>query len=85
MKELAKVTEALPATGNKVWIVENSSVCSTIMDTVSDAPIICTHGQLRAASWRLLDLLTDAHCTLYYSGDLDPEGILIADRYHAPP
>ncbi|HWL12431.1 MAG TPA: DUF2399 domain-containing protein, partial [Ureibacillus sp.] len=62
------------------WIAENSSVCSTIMDALPNAPIICTHGQLRAASWRLLDLLVEANCTLYYSGDLDPEGLLIADR-----
>ncbi|WNF24871.1 TIGR02679 family protein [Mesobacillus jeotgali] len=80
MKELAKVEKIIPASGRMVWIVENSSVASTMMDAVPDAPIICTHGQLRAAGWRLLDQLAEAGCTLYYSGDLDPEGILIADR-----
>lgn len=80
MKELTKVDRIWPATGNKVWIVENSSVCSTIMDAVPSAPIICTHGQLRMASWRLLDMLVQANCTLFYSGDLDPEGLVIAER-----
>jgi uncharacterized protein (TIGR02679 family) len=80
MKELAKLDHIWPATGSRVWIVENSSVASTIMDAVPDAAIICTHGQLRAASWRLLDRLAASECTMYYSGDIDPEGVLIADR-----
>jgi uncharacterized protein (TIGR02679 family) len=80
MKELTKVERIWPAKGLKVWIVENSSVCSTIMDAVPYAPVICTHGQLRAAGWLLLDKLVESGCTLYYSGDLDPEGIIIADR-----
>ncbi|MFS0777091.1 TIGR02679 family protein [Neobacillus sp. 3P2-tot-E-2] len=80
MKELTKVERVWPAKGLKVWIVENSSVCSTIMDAVPDAPVICTHGQLRVAGWLLLDKLVESDCTLYYSGDLDPEGIVIADR-----
>lgn len=80
MKELTKVDRIWPATGKKVWIVENSSVCSTIMDAVPNAPIICTHGQLRVASWQLLDRLAQSNCTLFYSGDLDPEGVIIADR-----
>ncbi|MFB5198407.1 TIGR02679 family protein [Bacillus sp. AFS073361] len=80
LKELLKSNKIWPVKGNKVWIVENSSVCSTIIDEVPEAPIICTHGQLRAASWILLDLLVESGCQLYYSGDLDPEGILIAQR-----
>jgi uncharacterized protein (TIGR02679 family) len=80
IKELAKVDRIWPAIGKKVWIVENSSVCSTIMDAVPTAPIVCTHGQLRVASWQLLDGLVQSNCTLHYSGDLDPEGIVIAEK-----
>ncbi|ESU33506.1 hypothetical protein G3A_06190 [Bacillus sp. 17376] len=80
MKELAKLETIKPASGRMVWIVENSSVASTIMDAVPDAAVVCTHGQLRAASWRLLDKLAEEECTLFYSGDLDPEGVQIADR-----
>ncbi|PLS18759.1 hypothetical protein CVD28_06485 [Bacillus sp. M6-12] len=35
---------------------------------------------MRLASWQLLDRLVQSGCTLFYSGDLDPEGIIIADR-----
>lgn len=80
MRELSKIDRVWPAKGNKVWIIENSSVCSTVMDAVGAAAIVCTHGQLRMASWHLLDLLVQSNCTLYYSGDLDPEGIIIAER-----
>ena len=57
MKELLKLKKCLACERKKVWIVENSSVCSTIVDEVPVAPVICTHGQFRAASWVLLDLL----------------------------
>lgn len=80
IKELTKVDRVWPAIGSKVWIVENSSVCSTLMDAVPTAPIVCTHGQLRVASWQLLDRLVQSNCTLYYSGDIDPEGIVIAEK-----
>ncbi|ETI68931.1 TIGR02679 family protein [Neobacillus vireti] len=80
LKELLKIKRIWPAAGKKVWIVENSSVCSTIVDEVADAPVICTHGQFRAASWILLELLVEAGCHLYYSGDLDPEGVSMAQR-----
>lgn len=80
MKELSKIDKVWPYKGTNVWIVENSSVCSTIMDALPNAPIVCTHGQLRVASWRLLDLLVQSNNTLYYSGDIDPEGIYIAER-----
>lgn len=60
--------------------MENSSVCSTILDEVAKAPVICTHGQFRGASWLVMDLLVEEGCHLYYSGDLDPEGIVMAQR-----
>lgn len=79
MRELILIEYVKPANGNQVWVVENSGVASTLMDANPAAPIICTHGQLRMASWRLLDLLGD-DAEIYYSGDLDPEGIRIAEK-----
>ncbi|MGM9950035.1 MAG: TIGR02679 family protein [Lysinibacillus sp.] len=79
MRELLRIDRVEPAEGTCVWVVENSGVASTLMDEQPHAPIICTHGQLRLASWHLLDLL-DKDVTIYYSGDLDPEGLLIAER-----
>jgi hypothetical protein len=50
------------------------------METIPSAPIICTHGQIRLAGWQLLDRLVQSNCMLYYSGDIDPEGVVIAAR-----
>jgi uncharacterized protein (TIGR02679 family) len=80
LKELIKVEKVYPYKRNVVWVVENSSVASTLMDLAPHTPVICTHGQLRIAGWRLIELLASADVTIYYSGDLDPEGMLIADR-----
>lgn len=80
LKELIKVDKVYPYDGNEVWVVENSSVASTLMDLAPNVPIICTHGQLRIAGWRLIELLALSGVIIHYSGDLDPEGMLIADR-----
>jgi uncharacterized protein (TIGR02679 family) len=80
LKELMKVDKIYPYERKCVWVVENSSVASTLMDLSPDEPILCTHGQLRIAGWRLIELLVLSGVTIYYSGDLDPEGMLIADR-----
>lgn len=42
--------------------------------------MVCTSGQMKTASLYLLDLLAAAGCELRYSGDFDPEGLVIADR-----
>ncbi|MER1985778.1 MAG: TIGR02679 domain-containing protein [Solibacillus sp.] len=79
MRELMSLTKIKPAYGLDVWVVENSSVASTLMDAHPNAPIVCTHGQLRMASWRFLDLL-EPQVNIHYSGDLDPEGLQIAAK-----
>lgn len=42
--------------------------------------IVCTYGQINLAWLVLLDLINQSIQTIYYSGDCDPEGILIADK-----
>ena len=42
--------------------------------------LLCTSGQLRVAAFQVISLLIKSNTKIYYSGDLDPEGINIADR-----
>ena len=42
--------------------------------------MICTSGQLKRCVLKTLDMLSDSGCTIYYAGDFDPEGLLIADK-----
>ena len=41
---------------------------------------MCMNGQPRLAGLMVLDLLAKSGTEVYYSGDLDPEGILIAQK-----
>jgi uncharacterized protein (TIGR02679 family) len=68
---------------NTVFVVENPAVFAAILDAFPGAPLpplICTAGQVKVAGLVLLNLLAREQTTIYYSGDLDPEGILIAQR-----
>lgn len=68
--------------GDKVFIVENEMVFSYLLEHVkgNDVTVLCTSGQLRSVALELIPLILTAGANIYYSGDLDPEGIDIADR-----
>ncbi len=70
------------AAGSRVYIVENEMVFSylTALAREQDVTILCTSGQPRAAAIKLLRMMADSGITIYYSGDIDPDGMLIADR-----
>jgi len=80
LRELLKIDNVRPKSGNTVWIVENSGVYSTLLDAVPEAPIICTNGQFTLAALTLIELLVKSEITLKYSSDFDPEGLGMADR-----
>ncbi len=85
VRELSKVQRIYPAWGAKhVFVVENSGVFSDLLDNlpVQSPPLICTHGQFKLASYLLLDKLMAEGLTIWYSGDHDPEGILMAQSLH---
>ena len=65
-----------------VYIVENQTVFSDLCAWAGhkDIALMCTSGQVRTASLVVIDLLVKAGYLIHYSGDLDPEGLLIADR-----
>lgn len=42
--------------------------------------MLCTSGQLRAVALELIPFILDSGVDIYYSGDIDPDGIGIADR-----
>ena len=78
---------------NKIYIVENPSVyamlCSDECGTADDGGIyhlgdmtayMCMNGQPRLAGLMVLELLARSGTTVYYAGDIDPEGLLIAQK-----
>lgn len=71
----------------RVWIVENPSVFSSILDRWEQEygsdnlpPLVCSSGQFSLAVLALCDRLVSAGYDLYYSGDFDPEGFQMAVR-----
>ncbi|MBM6898390.1 TIGR02679 family protein [Gemmiger formicilis] len=78
--QLAEVQGASSPTG-RVYLLENQMLFSSLCrQSGLQHPLVCTSGQLKEASWQLLDLLAQTDCRLYYAGDFDPEGLSIADR-----
>lgn len=80
---LASIARAYGA-GDCVFVVENEMVfsylCAQARICAPSAALVCTSGQPRKAACQLLDLLAASGMTLYYAGDLDPDGLRIADR-----
>lgn len=81
MENLQELTAVQP-TGDKVYIVENEMVFSYLLKHLEqkNVTLLCTSGQLRSAAVKLIPFLLDIGAEIYYSGDIDPEGIRIADR-----
>lgn len=67
-----------------IYIFENPSVfyelSKYIKEKEIDVGLICSNGQINLCTYLLLDKLIDSGCHLYYAGDFDPEGLLIADK-----
>lgn len=84
---LSNLSKAAAPLG-RVYVVENPSVFNSILDeenkvnAYASAPIaiVCTYGQVNLAGLVLLDLLAASPTEIWYSGDFDPEGIMIADK-----
>ncbi len=65
-----------------VFVVENEMVFSHLQQKLTgvEYSLLCTSGQPRTAAFVLLDLLAVSGAQFYYAGDLDPEGMMIAER-----
>ena len=81
LSNLSKIEKA-NSDNKKVFIVENQMVFSYLCEYFQDKniSILCTSGQLKIAALILIDMLCEADCKIYYSGDFDPEGIEIAEK-----
>lgn len=67
---------------NLVYVVENEMVFTTLQKEIKDSDIalICTSGQPSLTAQKLIELLVKGNNRIFYSGDIDPEGLGICDR-----
>ncbi len=81
MENLQGITGA-SAENNRVYIVENEMVFSYLNSQMKDEEVtlLCTSGQPRTAALKLISLLLAEGAEVFYSGDIDPDGMRIAER-----
>lgn len=84
LSNILKVDRFIPLNKNKVIIVENPSVFSRLFRFYSKKnkvvpTLICTYGQLNLSAYLFLKKL-GVRDNIYYSGDLDPGGLIIAQK-----
>lgn len=65
--------------GNKIFIFENPSVINYLKDNNLNISMIVCNGMPNNAMMDLIDRI-DCNCEVYYHGDFDPEGVLIASK-----
>lgn len=76
---IRRLARIWPQKGKSVYIVENPAVFAKLAEAWPEAAILCGNGQIRLAALALLDLF-DEEISLFYAGDYDPEGLLIAQK-----
>lgn len=80
LKEILRMQIIYPEKGDKVLVVENSGVYSILLDELPEVPMICSSGQFTYAVWKILRKLTESGAQIYYVGDMDPEGLVMAQQ-----
>lgn len=78
LKEILRMDTIQPFQGKQVVIVENSGVYSILIELFPHIPMVCSSGQFTYAVWQLLNKLESSNTDMYYVGDLDPEGLVMA-------
>ena len=64
----------------KVFIFENPSILTEIIIKKINCSVIISSGFPNISVYLLIDKLIETGNVLYYNGDFDPEGLLIADK-----
>ena len=62
----------------KVFVFENPSILNALMGL--EVPMVITSGIPNLAFYRLIEKLNQNGNEIYYNGDFDPEGAMIADK-----
>ncbi|MBN2794315.1 MAG: DUF2399 domain-containing protein [Clostridia bacterium] len=64
----------------EVFCFENPAVFTAFILKFKEASAICTGGQLNVTALSILDQLSKNQVKIWYHGDFDPEGLVIADK-----
>lgn len=70
----------LTTRSGKVFIIENPSILTEIVALNINASVIIADGFPNTSVHLLIEKLIESGNTIYYNGDFDPEGLLIANK-----
>lgn len=73
-------TEKFDTKTKNVFIFENPSMLTEVLSRNIDASIIISGGFPNSSVYLLIDKLLESNNKLYYNGDFDPEGLIIAQK-----
>lgn len=73
-------TNTFSGIDGNVFILENPSLLSEIIKEKINKTIIISNGFINLSTYLILDKLLESNNKLYYNGDIDPEGLIIADN-----
>ncbi len=80
LRSLRGIDIVKPISGKRVFVLENSGVYSSVLDKLDSVySVVCTHGNFKLSAMLLFDKLIKGGAELYYSGDIDVNGIMIAN------
>lgn len=80
LKHILEVDAIQPYCANKVLVVENSGVFSVLVEQFPRLAIVCSSGQFKYSVWKILEKLSAGTATIYYTSDLDPAGMQMAQK-----
>lgn len=72
--------EYLDTKRKKVFVFENPSILTEILSKKMDISVIISGGFPNTSVYLLIDKLIESGNKVYYNGDFDPEGLLIAQK-----
>lgn len=78
LANIKKIDEVI-AKNNKLLIVENPSFISKVIDKNINYSVIVTSGNSNLVVYKLLEKIKNVE--IYFNGDFDPEGLLIAQNF----
>lgn len=76
------MVDRLACVKKRIFVFENPTVFSEIAGILKERPasLLCSAGNVKVTTLLLLDKIVESGGQIYYSGDFDPEGLLIADK-----
>lgn len=73
-----KNLDKLSTESKEVYVFENPSMLTSLMNL--SVPIIITSRIPNLSLYTILQKLEESNTKIYYNGDFDPEGLLIAEK-----